>query len=380
MLGLNSLAVVTTTSGLRLRRRGFADLPVLSGADSAFTMDVTIPTLANTGPDLAALGRALTPYAGPNAGGTVTITGAFGALTYVGVDFGATRIKRGTDALAVRFVDCAWTATWTSTASSPVSCVDMRFSPNAAEWVFERCSFINAAQAGYANVGIYGENFRAIRCQARNFQDLVNVYVDSSRVDMPIRIELAGCWLGDAALYWHPDLGVVHPSDRVAHPDLVQMQGGRGMAIHGCMLAAYLSPTIGVGTPRSGSEYVTGVPYTQAEGEAKRAELIAAGHRPVALMINIARGNVPAIDFHHNWGGGGGFWLNAAGPFGTDATLTYNFGAVHHNVVKRDQYWVVNGSPVAFGIDDTGVVNYHSNFWANDDWTPSTNAIPRHIT
>lgn len=373
---LASSVVVQTAGGFVKRRRGYPDQPLVTTAPTDFTVGTTRPTLVNTGPDT--LPR--TAYAGTSAGAQLNITTA--GTTFDHVDFGNTRVR--VNAPNVSFINCTWNlTTWASNAAGWPA-IDCRPLGGSNTQII-RCDINNACQYAVNAIGVVGDRFTLTRSRVRNFTDQVNVYPDASNIDGPVNVQILGNYLTDLAFFWAPTTGVVHPSDTITHNDVIQHQGGRGIVIRGNYVGAYYSAVVGTGTPRSGSEFGWAVPYTQAQGEAER-QRVAYGNGAIpsglggsvtGLMFNNDRGGVPAAVIDRNWGAGGSYWLNAGEVWTTAAGVTYNFGTITGNVIKRDQRVTSGGLPVVFGINTSGAADVRNNVQANDDWTPTTTAIAR---
>lgn len=372
----SSLIVVTPDGSLVKRRRGVADVPVSTVLVGGFTVGTTRPTVAAVGPDSAPR----VPYTGPNAGGLLNITTPGAVFDHV--DFGNTKLKLS--AANISLNHCTQNITDWVAASVAVDC---RSSAVSNARIF-RCDFNNTSQDAVSSVGVTGDRFTLERSRVRNFVDLVNIYPHSTNLDGPTNTAVLGNYFSDLAFFWAPTTGIVHPSSLWVHADVIQHQGGRGTVIRGNFIGAYYSTTVGTGTPRSGAEYGWAVGYSQAEGEAKRQEIVfgngtipsGLGGSISGLMFNNDRGGTPLVTVTNNWGGGGSYWLNAGETWTAVAGVTNNFGVITGNVVKRDQRVlqpVTGGLPVVFGIHPSGIADVRDNYVANDDWTPSATLIAR---
>lgn len=377
------------SGGTTLARRGRTTIIVdgfTSGWDTVTSTARagTVPTPMNTGvnPDIS-----LTTYSGPNAGGLLNITTP--NTTYTNIDFGNTRIK--ISAPNVCFMNCRFYYTDLPGDSNDTAAVDYRASSNTGGGYMYRCSVINVAQNIRGMTGVHGWNMRLERCLVVGFIDIIGSYVPGSpgAGSNPIGVTLLDCFLGPMAFTYDPVGGIVHQSDTKSHCDVWQLQGGSDWAAINTVFWGYYSTTVGTGTPNSGSDTGwSGVPYTQAEGEAKRYEIVmgagtyatpgvqgyALGGSIAGIMVNTSSSKGQVINglLAYCYGGGGAYWLNSAG------VTTGDWGTIVGVRVLDDQ----RTDNFAIAITPGTAVNMTDTYWATDSttWASSGVAITRRNT
>jgi hypothetical protein len=177
---------------------------------------------------------------------------------------------------------------------------------------------------------------------------------------------------------WDPVGGKVHNTDTKTHNDNIQFQGGYDAKVINTTIIARYSETVGTGTPNSGSDTGwPGLPYTQAEAVAKRYEIVfgsgtydnpaardyALGGSISGIMVNTSKtkGRKFNVLIAYCYGEGGGYWLNAAGPFVNDDTgEQYPFGTVKGCYVTDSQRHDNYAIAIQTGIAATVIENYWS--------------------
>lgn len=370
------------SSGGSLLRKG---RPPRQGFDS-FILGITRPIRGLNCGNL--LGVTLTTYSGPNAGGILIITAP---VTYENIDFQSTQIDiRSSN---VHFINCKWT--WTKINSGDTAAgqdplvyaasnfsmvIGLRNGTTFTNRTFTRCTFNNLSQWAPVTCAAIGYGYKMDRCAITGFGDCVQAICPTSTPDADVNVEILGCYLGELSFWDAPTIGTVHPSTRHQHCDCFQWQGGKGARIEGCDIQAHYSTTVGTGTPNSGNDTgglrASANPYTQAQAEARRYEIVegsglySAGQVGAFLGGSIAglmwsqsaAGTIPDCIVKNNWGSGGSQWLNGGGASGTP------FGVVTGNRVENNQR--APGWAISLLSTVTATVS-------NNTWLDGSGTIPR---
>lgn len=359
---------------------GLEAVPFISGLDSfGIARRGTVPTQANTGYDANVTYE---PYVGANAGGERVITAA--GTTFTNMDMGTTRFDiRAPD---VEFINCTWDIT---TYGSSTWMVDWRNSGNTGGGRMYNCRVTNHNQTPADTVGIGGWNVTLERCQVEGFVDNMGFYIPGSPgVNTPLGVTVVDCYLGPMSFYAHPTGGVVHGSDTKTHNDGIQHQGGTGLRVINSVVLGYYSTTVGTGTPGSGSEFIGGTGYNQANGVAQRYAIVEGGGtysegQPgeflggsiAGIMItpvsNGTKGTEVDLEIAYVYGGGGSNFINA----GSDVISGSSLGTVKGLRVIDDQ----RSSGFALSVDTGVAVTTSDNFWTPGapGWASTGVAITR---
>lgn len=230
--------------------------PFAGGLDKPFNTrwrDVTIgstkPSAATTG---VLPGSALTVMGGDQ---TLTTPGVYRNIDFqghvycrsMGLEFYNCRFRGGADGL--NLVDC-------TRPNTSALFVDCTFRPD----------FVTVNR-----VGIFGGNYRAIRCQVSNCTDFFGVVTPTGNgtsltPNDPTNVIIEGCY-GYDFLYWSPDPSHAD-TDNATHNDGVQIHGGSGTIIRGNYFNMTESPdsTVEAGGHPSNNLYGQGVTLTPVVG------------------------------------------------------------------------------------------------------------------
>lgn len=321
-----------------LRGIGLADI----GA-SVFTLRSTFPNDDNTG---VPYGTLLDPYDPSGTLRTVTITTP---TTFTNMDFGNVMFICQAP---TSFRRCRWYITDSGTATNRAI---VNFDSTAANGsLVEQCDMINVDQKGYnINAAIRGRGFTAFRNKIRGTMDGIRPNLGGGWKIWGNSIWFLGWWAA-------PSNNLVQPNDVQTHSDGIQTTYGGGEIIGNSVLA-YPSTIVGTGTPGSGTD--TGYPgtfYTQAQANARRAELIGVtwsdpaksyggiarenGGDTTPLMLNVASGPT-AMDLvvEDNWFGGGPVHVN-----GLATNLTDPLGAFRRNKHFDDTKNKIGGRAIGY--------------------------------
>jgi len=346
--------------------------PPVVDPDPTFVVGTTQPTRALNGPRIS-----LDTFSGTGAGGIHYVTG--NNKVYDGINFGTTRIKFTGACTGTIFRDCKWTIS-KNNLGRDATVIDMR-AANVKNTLIEFCDFDQSAQGNPGMTGVMGSDFTIKRSNLRNFTDLIGVYMPtSSGGDLNVLIEANH--MSAMAWYWNPNDGIVHPSDNKTHNDLVQNQGGYGMVVIGNYMDAHYSTTIGTGTPGSGSESVSGIGYTYAQGVSARYSIVEGGGTyssgdPGAFLggsisglmyTNGSRGDIYNNTVTDNWCKGGAFFINAGASQNVSP-----WGSVYRNRFTRDQ----RASGWAIGIRSGVTVNVGAGTSNRNIWTDDGSEVAR---
>lgn len=293
---------------------------------SVFNLRETMPSRLNAG---VPAGTLLMPYDASGTLRTVTITTP---TTFYRKHFGNCMVICQAPC---EFLQCAWDITDSGTAANrAIINVD---SASAAGTVIEQCDLINRDQKGFnINAAIRGQRFRAYRNKIMGTMDGIRPNLGPGWEILGNFIAFLGWWAARAN-------GIVQPNDVQTHSDCIQTTYGGGTII-GNALLAYPSTVVGTGTPGAGTDTgYAGAPYTQAESNARRAELMGSSWSEAAksfegvahenggvitpLMLNVASGpTAMGLTVEDNWFGGGAVHVN-----GSATNLTGNLGSLKRN-------------------------------------------------
>ena len=365
-------------SGGLAKRRGRASItlgavtPPPVDPDPEFVVGTTMPTRALNGPRIS-----LDTFSGTGAGNIHYVSG--NNKVYEGINFGTTLIKFTGTCTGTIFRDCKWTIT-KNNLGRDATVIDMR-SASVTNTLIEFCDFDQTAQGNPGMTGVMGSDFAIKRSNIRNFTDLIGVYMPtSSGGNLDVLIE--ACHLGAMAWYWNPTSGIVHPSDTKTHNDLVQNQGGYGMIVRGNYMDARYSTTLGTGTPGSGSENVSGIGYTYAQGVNARYSVVEGGGTYSSgkagaflggsiaglMYTNGGRGDIYNNTVTDNWCKGGAFFINAGASQNVSP-----WGSVYRNRFTPDQ----RNAGWAIGIRSGVTVNVGAGTSNRNTWTDDGSEVPR---
>lgn len=335
-MGQVSGVILTKVADGILRGIGLDDI-----GTAVFTLGETMPTPDNTGvPDTAAL----TPWEGTENPLVIDQPTMFDSI-----DFGNTCVI--VKSSGVTFQNCNWRIT----DAADNQAIIIADSGAVSGLTLNQCSFVCVDQRGFNLLAIRGHDFTAYRCKVMGT-------VDGVRPNLGGNWRLHGCFIGFLGWYAADTTGVVQPHDVQSHSDCVQTTYGGGEII-GCTLLAYPSTVVGTGTPGSGSD--TGNPtswYTQAQAEARRAELMgsvwtdaqksyggvsrAVGGVITCLMCNRATGPTALnLTVLRNWFGGGGVQVNALA-----SNLTSPLGVFHGNRHFDDSAYQAAGRAMGYRL------------------------------
>lgn len=355
------------------RRRGRAAIALGATApgpvdpDPTFVVGTTMPTRTLNGPRVASLDT----FSGTGAGGIHYVSG--NNKVYEGIDFGTTIIKFSGSVTGTIFRDCKWMITKNNLGRD--SCViDMR-SSSTKNTLIEFCDFDQTAQGNPGMTAVMGTDFDIKRSNLRRFTDLIGVYMETTNGGN-LNVSIEANHISAMAWYWHPNDGVVHPSDNKTHNDLIQNQGGYGLVVSGNYMDARYSTSVGTGTPGSGSENVSGIGYTYAQGVSARYSIVEGGGtyssgQPGAflggsiagLMYTNGRGDIYNNIVIDNWCSGGAIFINAGA-----AENVSPWGTVYRNRFTRDQRlsgWAIG---IRNGVTaDVGAGTANRNIWTDNN-------------
>lgn len=269
--------------------------------------------------------------------------------TLEGYNMGNVRVRVRSTGFKLGY--CQWDVTNNRT-NEPMISFDNSAVRNAEVSFF---TIRNHDQLGYNFNAIQGHDFLAYRGVIMGTVDGIRPNLGGDWAIHAMAIGYLGWWGGDATT---PALN----SGYQTHSDCVQTTYGDGEII-GSLLAGYVSETVGTGTPNSGSNTgATGMWYTQAEAEARRAAALtqtAAANKSYDGVAHKLNGYVTplmctrdvsspvGLDLRvwDNWIAGGGLQVNAL-----NANLGSPLGSFYRNRHYNDSGSRVGGNGIGYRV------------------------------